>query len=135
MTRPQLLAMPIPGRWSTLEAICHLADSEALFADRMKRILAEDQPLLAFADPKLFGPALVYSQRDAEMEIDLLELIRKQMATILRAVPPESFSRTGIHSRDGVCTLGQVLTKAVTHLQHHLKFIVEKRLALQASAE
>jgi len=26
MSREQLLARPIPGKWSTLEVICHLAD-------------------------------------------------------------------------------------------------------------
>ena len=46
MSREQVLARPVPGRWSTLEVVCHLADSEAIYADRMKRVLAEDRPLL-----------------------------------------------------------------------------------------
>ncbi len=29
MSRDQLLARPIPGKWSVLEVVCHLADSEA----------------------------------------------------------------------------------------------------------
>ena len=28
MTREQLTARPIPGKWSTLEVVCHLADFE-----------------------------------------------------------------------------------------------------------
>ena len=38
MTPEQLLARPIPGRWSTLEVVCHLADFEPIYADRMKRV-------------------------------------------------------------------------------------------------
>jgi len=35
MTREQLLARPIPGKWSTQEVVCHLADYEPIYADRM----------------------------------------------------------------------------------------------------
>ena len=46
----QLRARPAAGMWSALEVVCHLADSEALFADRMKRVLAEDRPVLPDLD-------------------------------------------------------------------------------------
>ena len=44
MSRDQLLARPIPGKWSTLEVICHLADFEIVGADRIKRVIAENEP-------------------------------------------------------------------------------------------
>lgn len=40
MTNDQLLARPIPGKWSTQEVVCHLADYEPIYADRMKRVIA-----------------------------------------------------------------------------------------------
>jgi hypothetical protein len=40
MTRDQLPARPIPGKWSTQEVVCHLADYEPIYADRMKRVIA-----------------------------------------------------------------------------------------------
>jgi len=40
MTTKQLLARPILGKWSTQEVICHLADYEPIYADRMKRVIA-----------------------------------------------------------------------------------------------
>jgi hypothetical protein len=33
MTREQLLARPVPGKWSTQEVVCHLADYEPIYAD------------------------------------------------------------------------------------------------------
>jgi len=135
MTREQLIERPVPGAWSTLEVLCHLADAEAVFADRMKRILAEDRPVLPFADPQLFAPALAYQQRNAEVEVELIALMRQQIASILRALPTESLARCGIHSKDGPCTLEQVLSKAVSHLRHHLSFIDEKRRGMSVSAK
>lgn len=130
LTREQLTARPIERKWSVLEVVSHLADSEALFAERMKRILAEDRPTLLVADPDLFAPALAYNQRDLETEIGLIELTRKQMASILRTVPDEALTRVGIHSVSGPVTLRDVLTKCTTHLDHHLRFVREKRIAL-----
>src|SRR2546423_244638 len=34
MDAAQLRASPVAGRWSTLEVVCHLADTEALYAER-----------------------------------------------------------------------------------------------------
>ncbi len=58
MTREQLVARPVPGKWSTLEVICHLADFEIVFTDRIKRIIAEDKPTLVSGDEKLFAARL-----------------------------------------------------------------------------
>ncbi len=51
MTPEQLAARPIPGKWSTLEVVCHLADFEIVYADRIKRVIAEDEPTLFGGDP------------------------------------------------------------------------------------
>ena len=50
LSREQLISRPIPGKWSILEVVCHLADFDPILADRMKRIIAEDQPKLVGAD-------------------------------------------------------------------------------------
>ena len=40
---------PIPGTWSIAQLVAHLLDSDLVHADRMKRVIAEEEPaLLAF---------------------------------------------------------------------------------------
>jgi hypothetical protein len=97
----QLKSYPVPGTWSILEVVCHLADTEALFAERMKRVLAEDRPALLFADPDRHAEALAYPSRNAEEEVSLIALIRHQMTRILRAQPVDSWRRVGVHNREG----------------------------------
>ena len=46
MPLEHLLARPIEGKWSTLEVVCHIADFEPVFADRMKRVIALENPQL-----------------------------------------------------------------------------------------
>ncbi len=46
MTAEQILARPIPGKWSTLEVVAHLADTEIYYTDRIERTIALERPLL-----------------------------------------------------------------------------------------
>ena len=130
MTRDQLLARPVPGKWSTQEVVCHLADYEPIYADRMKRVIALKEPELLKGDPGLFAARLAYDQRDVEEELTLIEITRKQMARILRALQPEDFKRQGGHSRDGALTLEVLLQRITAHIPHHVRFIEEKRRAM-----
>ena len=130
MTREQLLARPIPGRWSTQEVVCHLADYEPIYADRMKRVIALKEPELLQGDPGLFAARLAYDHRDMEEELAIIELTRKQMAHILWGLTPADFRRAGTHSRDGSLTLEDLLRRVTGHIPHHVQFIEEKRRAL-----
>jgi uncharacterized damage-inducible protein DinB len=130
LTREQLLARPVAGKWSTLEVVCHLADFEPIGADRMKRIIAEDRPQLLGASEEKFAAALVYHQRDLEEELTIIEKTRQQMARILRTLPAEAFQRVGVHNERGPVTLQRMLTVNINHVPHHVQFILEKRKAL-----
>ncbi len=130
LSREQLVARPVAGKWSTLEVVCHLADFDPILADRMKRVIAEDRPQLLGADEKRFAAALAYHQRDLEEELVLIERTRSQMARILRTLPDEALGRVGVHNERGPRTLEDLLTGATNHITHHLKFVADKRRAL-----
>lgn len=119
-------ARPIPGKWSLREVVCHLADTEIVYADRMKRVLAEDNPTFFEADPNLFRPALFCAQRPLGREIDVVEVIRAHMLPILRCCDANAFLRTGVHSLDGPLTLATLLERVTAHIPHHIVFIKEK---------
>ena len=130
MTAEQLRSRPVAGKWSTLEVVCHVADCEQFFADRMKRVLAEDRPALPFADPDRYMAALACAERDALEEVAFIGLLRRQMARILRRLPDAAAGRVGIHSERGERTLADLVAGATGHIAHHVPFIAEKRRAL-----
>ena len=130
LTREQVLARPVPGKMSTLEVVCHLADFEPIYADRLKRVIALDNPTLLGADENRFLAALAYQERDLEEELAIVERTRSQMGRILRTLPAEAFQRVGVHSERGPKTLEQLLALVTGHLTHHARFIHEKRQAL-----
>ncbi len=130
VTNEQLKARPVPGKWSILEVVCHLADFEPVYVDRMKRVIAQDRPLLMGADEKLFAAKLAYHDRDLNEELRLIELTRNAFARILRTLPAEAFERVGVHSERGLKSLRELLEIINYHIPHHLPFIQEKRQAL-----
>ena len=131
MTREQLVARPVPGKWSTLEVVAHIADFEPVLADRMKRIIAlGDTPLLLAADENLYVKTLGYHDRDVEEELALIDVVRRQAARIIRSLRPEQLELTGVHNKRGLVTLEKIIQMGINHIPHHIPFIVEKRKAL-----
>ena len=132
MTREQLVARPVAGKWSTLEVVCHIADFDPILTDRMKRIIAKgaDMPLLLAADENLYAKELKYHDRDVEEELALIDATRRHMARIIRGLAPEQLQATGNHSVRGLLTLERVIQMGTNHVPHHLAFIAEKRKAL-----
>ena len=135
MTDDQLDAKPVPGRWSTRQVVCHITDCEIVYADRMKRVIVEDNPAMLNLDPDAFAAGLAYDQRDVEEELQLIEATRRHLGRILGTLEPGQFQRTGQHSTDGPLTLENLLQRITGHIPHHIKFIEEKRAAMTDKRE
>jgi len=130
MDEEMLRSRPIPGKMSTLEVLGHIADSEQYLADRMKRTIATDKPLLMGVDGILYLEALRYHERDADLQLHLIEVTREQMAADLDQLDDSAWIREAVHSETGLVTLRQLLLHAIRHLEGHVAAVREKRDAL-----
>jgi uncharacterized damage-inducible protein DinB len=130
LTREELTARPGPGAWSILECVIHIADSDAISIDRMKRILTEDNPPLLYANETEYVARLHTHAQDLEDALTLLEVGRRQWARVLRLLPDAVFERTGQHNRRGQVTLGGLVADYIAHIDDHLKFVYGKRANL-----
>ena len=113
-----------------MEVVCHLADTDANIAHRIKRVLTVERPTFDRVNPERLLGALSYRGRDAAEVVALNDLTRRQIVHILRIAPSEAWERTGIVNERGARTVAQMVDGAIEHLSHHLRFIVEKRRAL-----
>jgi uncharacterized damage-inducible protein DinB len=133
LSAEELRARPGPGAWSVLEVVVHLADSDAISIDRMKRILTEDDPPLLYADETAYVERLHTHEQDLEDALLLFEVGRRQWARVLRRLPDEAFLRVGTHNRRGKVTLGGMVASYVKHVDEHLEFVTGKRARLGKS--
>ncbi len=130
MSHDQLLARPVTGKWSTLEVVAHLADFDPILVERMKRVLALDNPPFLAADENLFAKELHYQDRDIGEELAVIDATRTAMGRIIGKLTPEQLQRTGMHSLKGPVTLEKIIQMGINHINNHMPFIVDKKKAL-----
>jgi len=127
LEHPDLIAYPVPGTWSIQEIVMHVMDSDLILADRMKRVIAEENPTFTAFNESLFARNLFYNDQSVEDAVTIIELNRRNFARVLTKLHPAAFERTGMHSERGPMKLIDLLEGTVKHLKHHLNFIVDKR--------
>ncbi len=125
--------IPIRDTWSIRQVICHLADAEIVYANRIKRILIEDNPTLSEWSPDDSITNELCLCRDVSNELNIIGSIRRQIEAILTAQEVECWQRTSVHSEDGPMTLETVVERITRHIPHHVNFIKAKSGALGIS--
>jgi hypothetical protein len=116
-----------PGEWSPAEVIGHVVDSDLTASDRMKRVIAEENPLLVNCEEDLWVKSLDYPNTPVEETVALFAVNRKLTARVLKTLPDEAFARQGTHSVTGPVTLAGLVEKYISHLDLHLRFLYGKR--------
>jgi hypothetical protein len=130
LSREHLFAYPIPNTWSIQQIVVHMCDSDLVGTDRMKRVIAEDVPLLVNYDENAWAKHLDYDRIDAQQASQLFALNRAYMTSRLERLPEAAFSRYGIHTQVGKKTLGDMVAGYAEHLDGHLAHLWKKRKML-----
>lgn len=130
LTAAQLNAFPIPGTWSIQQIVIHLMDSDLIASDRMKRIAAENRPLLIGYDQDAFMAKLQPEKVDAAMAAEVFRLNRLLTAQVLRNLPDDAFEKVGVHNERGLLSLRELVTGYVGHLEGHMAHLRHKRSLL-----
>lgn len=123
-------ARPGPGAWSVAELVAHMVDSDSVGIERMKRVIAEDNPTLQAYDQDAWIARLDAQSMPVAEGVALFAANRGWMTRILRKCAEADFARSGLHTEDGPKTLAKLLAGYVGHLDYHLKFLYAKRANL-----
>lgn len=130
LTKTDLQAFPVPGTWSIQQILLHLMDSDLVASDHMKRVIAEEAPTLLGYDESAFARHLFYHELDPVMACDIFYQNRLLTGAILGRLPDAAFQRSGNHNQAGRLTLADLVRIYVQHLDHHMRFLHEKRRLL-----
>lgn len=133
MSREQLLATPVSGTWSMQQLVVHMLESELAAVHRMRRIVAEDTPLLIAYDETLAAKNLEYDTADVAQVAQLFALLRAFTTSWLRTLDAAAFARQGVHNQRGKVSLATMVAMYAEHAEHHEKFANAKRVALGLS--
>jgi hypothetical protein len=125
----ELDARSAPGEWTPREVVHHLPDSEMTSALRLRRLLVEDNPVLAGYDEEAFARTLHYGERPIEGALDLLEATRRVTAELLDRMSEDDWRREGTHTESGRYTCDDWLRIYATHAHDHADQIRRGRRA------
>jgi uncharacterized damage-inducible protein DinB len=123
----QLKARPGPGSWSIAEVAAHMADSDLVGADRMKRVIAEEDPTLYAYDQDAWIARLDSQNTPLEECLAIFAMNRRWITRLLRRCNAADFQRAGMHTERGRETLAHLVSGYADHLDGHLKFLYAKR--------
>jgi len=131
LTEEQLRRNILPGKWSIFENIVHLQTYQHTFCDRIKRMIAEDNPSFERYTAES-DPAFLDNCHKSLREImqDFIGL-RKEMATRSKTYLEDFGDRTGTHPVFGPLTIGGWMNFFLLHEAHHLFTIFRLAAALR----
>ena len=91
---------PAPHKWTSREIVHHLADSEMTSAIRLRRLIAEDNPVIVGYDQEQFARRLKYD-RPVAASLGAFKAARETTAEILERLTEAEWARTGTHTEAG----------------------------------
>jgi hypothetical protein len=129
----KLTTRAFPGKWSAAEIVHHLADSEMTSAIRLRRLLAEERPVIHGYDQEAFATRLRYAGRDISPALDALRSARATTLQLLKSMSDEEWRAAGWHTEIGLYTAERWLEIYAQHAHGHAEQIRRLRAALSKS--
>jgi DinB family protein len=117
-----------PGKWSIRFVLHHLADSETVLFDRIRRVLSEPRQVLWAYDQDAWAKGLDYSRVPLDISRRIYESVRSAIIYYAGIHYKRKGNLEFVHSVTGVRTLKDEFDKVASHNEHHLGQI---RSALQ----
>jgi hypothetical protein len=107
--------------WSSRQVIHHCADSEAQSYARLRRLVAEPNPVIQGYDENLWAEdeTLGYTDLPVENSIAVFTAVRAASLDIIKRLKPEQLELTGTHTEAGEYSLKRWLETYTRHANNH----------------
>jgi hypothetical protein len=113
--------IPSPGQWSVRQIIAHLADAEMVCAQRIRQIVAEENPTIVAFDQDAWTRNLDYARRKPKQSLESFRRLRAENYELLKGLPETAYARTGNHSERGPITLRFQVELLAQHAESHAR--------------
>lgn len=112
-----------PGKWSIRFILHHIADSETVFNDRIRRALSDSRPVVWVCEQDAWARGLDYAQLPIDLSARVFESVRNAIIYLARAHYEKNGHREFVHSVTGLRTVKDELEDVASHNAHHLQQI------------
>ncbi len=108
------------GKWSVVEVVQHLADSELVAGWRFRMIIAHDRPAITGYDQDLWATRLAYSEADMNEALLQFAVLRRANLRLIDGLAPGDLNRAGVHAERGDESVAHMLRLYAGHDLLHL---------------
>ena len=112
---PVLRAPEAPGKWSVIQVLQHLADSDLVAGYRLRMVVAEDRPPLQGYDQDRWAWEFQYDQVPLTAALDQLRALRTANLHLWTRLTAAQLQRVGVHSERGAESAGHILRLMAGH--------------------
>ncbi|MDQ7859303.1 MAG: DinB family protein [Armatimonadota bacterium] len=127
LSRDELLFSPGPGHWTIHENVVHVAETDLVAATRIRFALGEPGAAFVAFDEQRWAAAMDYLAVPLDDALAMLRTVREVTAVMLRRLPPEAWTRTGMHPQAGPQTIAYIVDYFTGHVDYHLNTIAKRR--------
>jgi hypothetical protein len=120
LRRRDAAARSAPQVWSPLEYACHVRDVHRVFAQRVRRMLAEEDPVFADWDQDEAALAGDYPQQDPATVAAGLTSAAAEVAELYGSVEGAEWDRPGRRGNGSVFTTLSLARYHLHDVEHHL---------------
>ena len=126
----KLRKRPAPDKWSVVEILAHLADTEIVGGFRIRMILgAPGTPIQGF-NQDAWVTSGHYDKRDPRKSLEQFRAFREANLALLKSITPEQWKHHGVHSERGEETVEHIVRMFAGHDLNHI-LQIERILAPQ----
>jgi hypothetical protein len=130
----QLHHRPAEDEWSIHEIVIHLADSEVMGYERLRKTLAEEDATLTVYDEAQWAQKLSYQTQDRELAISLFRTLRASTSALFRFLPATAWELTSNHPERGKISVYDLFNIYLDHGEIHLQQIAHIKQAFSTLA-
>ena len=116
----------VDGEWTPRQIAHHLADSEMMSAIRIRRLLAEPQPVLYGYDEKGFAERLT-ADRPVAPSLEAMRFARETSAQLMERMSEDDWRIVGTHTESGRYAMEDWLRIYAAHPHEHAAQIKRAR--------
>ena len=121
-----------PGKWSIGQVVRHLADSDVVWAWRLRLILAQDRPTITGYDQDQWADNLHYDEADPVESLETFGVLRQANLRLIDRASPQDLKRVGVHAERGEESIEHLRRLYAGHDLMHLQQIERIRKAVAA---
>ena len=109
-----------PGKWSIVEVLQHLADSELVAGWRFRMVIAQDRPAITGFDQDPWASRLGYDGAAVDEALLQFAVLRRVNLALLDGLPPAALQRVGVHAERGEESVAHMMKLYAGHDLLHL---------------